>query len=288
MKAPDFLYRRAHSLDEAFDLLDQYGDEARLLAGGQTLLATLNMRLSAPRVLIDLAPLRPMLGEIRQDGDSLSIGALTTHDEIMTSGLIASHLPLLAQAVPYVAHAAIRNRGTFGGSIALADPAAEYPACALALKAIFVIAGRSGTRRVAADDFFLGLYTTAMQPDEILLAAEFRIATPHTRSSFIELARRHGDYAIIGVAIVAEIEAHRMSHVRIAFLSAGDTPCLASRTAAALENQLLDGAAISQAQALLARDLEPPADLTTSSATKLHLARVLTGRALNAMAAAAS
>jgi carbon-monoxide dehydrogenase medium subunit len=287
MKAPDFLYRRAHTLEEAFDLLDEYGDEARLLAGGQTLLATLNMRLSAPRVLIDLAPLRVMLGDIRFDGDYLSIGALATHHEIMASQLVARHLPLLAQAVPYVAHEAIRNRGTFGGSIALADPAAEYPACALALKATFVIAGRNGTRRVAADDFFLGLYTTAMQQGEILLAAEFCVCTPNTRCSFMELARRHGDYAIIGVAIQAELEAGRMSQVRIAFLSAGDTPCLARHASAALENQLLDASAIQHAQALLGADLAPPADLTTSSATKLHLARVLTGRALNQMAQAA-
>jgi carbon-monoxide dehydrogenase medium subunit len=287
MKAPDFLYRRAHSLAQVFDLLDEYGDEARLLAGGQTLLATLNMRLSAPRVLIDLAPLREMLGNIREQGDQLAIGALVTHHEIMCSELVSSHVPLLAQAVPYVAHAAIRNRGTFGGSIALADPAAEYPACALALKATFVIAGREGIRRVAADDFFLGLYTTAMQPNEILLAAEFPLATPQTRCSFMELARRHGDYAIIGVAIQAEINAGRACQVRIAFLSAGDTPCLAHKAAAALENQQLDERAIKQAQALLASELEPPADLTTSSATKLHLARVLTGRALHAMAATA-
>jgi carbon-monoxide dehydrogenase medium subunit len=205
----------------------------------------------------------------------------------MASQLVARHLPLLAQAVPYVAHEAIRNRGTFGGSIALADPAAEYPACALALKATFVIAGRNGTRRVAADDFFLGLYTTAMQQGEILLAAEFSVCTPNTRCSFMELARRHGDYAIIGVAIQAELEAGRMSQVRIAFLSAGDTPCLARHASAALENQLLDASAIQHAQALLGADLAPPADLTTSSATKLHLARVLTGRALNQMAQAA-
>ncbi len=287
MKAPDFLYRRAHSLEQVFDLLDEYGEEARLLAGGQTLLATLNMRLSAPRVLIDLAPLRATLGAIREEDDVLVIGALVTHDEIMCSELVARYVPLLAQAVPYVAHAAIRNRGTFGGSIALADPAAEYPACTLALKATFIVAGRAGIRRVAADDFFQGLYTTAMQPNEILLAAEFPRAGSNARSCFMELARRHGDYAIIGVAIQAEIDAGRASQVRIAFLSAADTPCLAPHTAASLEGERLEPGVIAKAQALLASDLEPPADLTTSSATKLHLARVLTGRALHAMAALA-
>jgi carbon-monoxide dehydrogenase medium subunit len=186
-----------------------------------------------------------------------------------------------------VAHAAIRNRGTFGGSIALADPAAEYPACTLALKATFIVAGRAGIRRVAADDFFLGLYTTAMQANEILLAAEFAQAGSNTRSCFMELARRHGDYAIIGVAVQTEIDAGRAADVRIAFLSAADTPCLALHAAASLEGERLEPRAIANAQALLASDLEPPADLTSSSATKLHLARVLTGRALHAIAALA-
>ena len=285
MKAPQFSYRRAHTLEQAFDLLDQYGDEARLLAGGQTLLATLNMRLSAPKVLIDLAPLRAEFGGITVDHDILSIGALVTHDEIDHSDLVRQHVPLLSAAVPHIAHAAIRNFGTFGGSIALADPAAEYPACALALDATLVLASRAGTRRVKASDFFLGLYSTAMQPDEVLIAGEFRSAPTGTRSAFLELARRHGDYAIIGIAANCVMTGSKANSLRIAFLSAGDTPKSALHAAAVIEGGSLEPAAIERAKQALAQDLDPPADLTTSGATKMHLARVLLGRALAQMAA---
>ena len=284
MKAPQFSYRKAETLKQVFDLLEEYGDEARLLAGGQTLLATLNMRLSAPRILIDLSPLRPELGNITVSDGQLSIGALVTHDIIDRSELIRQHVPLLSAAVPHVAHAAIRNFGTFGGSIALADPAAEYPACTLALDATFVLASRAGLRRVRASEFFLGLYHTAMQPGELLIAGEFACARPGTRTAFLELARRHGDYAIIGVAASCIMTKDTANSMRIAFLSAGDTPKSALHAAGAVEGGRLDAAAVDRAKQALAEDLDPPADLTTSSATKLHLAQVLLGRALLQMA----
>jgi carbon-monoxide dehydrogenase medium subunit len=285
MKAPQFSYCKAHTLEQAFDLMEQYGDEARILAGGQTLLATLNMRLSAPRILIDLVPLRATLGQISVQDGLLTIGALVTHDDIDRSELVKRHVPLLSAAVPHVAHAAIRNFGTFGGSIALADPAAEYPACAVALDATFVLASRAGTRRVKASEFFLGLYSTAMEPGEILVAGDFPMASDATRCSFLELARRHGDYAIVGIAANCSINAGQVSGLRIAFLSAGDTPKSASEAAQAVEGGRIDASSIADAKAALAKDLDPPADLTTSSATKLHLARVLLGRALLQMAA---
>ena len=284
MKAPDFAYAKPDSLNEVFDLLDRHGDGARVLAGGQSLLASLNLRLSEPELLIDITAV-PGLAGIAVSGQTLRIGALTTHRQIETSAEIARHLPLLAQAVGNVAHAAIRNLGTFGGSIALADPAAEYPTCAVALDATFVLARRGAERRVKAREFFRGLYETALQPGELLTAGEFPLAAPDYRSVFLELARRHGDYAIVGLAAHARLAGGRISDARLAFLGAGSTPVLALRAAAALEGRQPDAQTIAAAQATLADELELPADLYSSRATKLQLARVLLGRALAALAA---
>ena len=224
------------------------------------------------------------LAGITVENRTVRIGALTTHSELERSALVREHLPLLAQAVPHVAHVAIRNVGTFGGSIAFADPAAEYPACALALEAHLVIAGRKGERRVAAREFFKGLYETDLQPGEVLVAAEFDRAPAGYRSVFLELARRRGDYAIIGLAAHGKVDDGRYSDVRLAFLSAGATPVLAAAASAALEGERFSEKAVAAAQAALAQDLDPPGDLYTSGPTKLHLARVLTGRALTALA----
>ena len=283
MKAPAFAYVKAGSLREVFDLLEQHAGTAQILAGGQSLLAALNLRLSSPELLIDITGLRELAG-ITVENRTLRIGALTTHSDLERSALLREHLPLLAQAVPHVAHVAIRNVGTFGGSIVFADPAAEYPACALALKARFVIAGRHGERRVVAHEFFKGLYETALQPGEVLVAAEFDRAPAGYCSVFLELARRRGDYAIIGLAAHGKVDDGRYSDVRLAFLSAGATPVLATAASATLEGSRCGEKAVAAAQAALAQDLDPPGDLYTSGPTKLHLARVLTGRALTALA----
>ncbi len=283
MKAPSFAYVRPRSLAEVFDLLEAHGDGAKILAGGQSLLASLNMRLSSPDVLVDITGVAG-LGGITVQSNVVRVGALTRHVEIERSAEIARHVPLLAQAVPHIAHVAIRNAGTFGGSVALADPAAEYPACTLALGGTLVIAGRQGERRVAAHDFFRGLYDTALQPGEIVVAGEFPIRAGY-RSAFLELARRHGDYAIVGVAAHARVDAGRISDLRLAFLGAGDRPMLAAQAAAAVEGRAPTADVVKAAQDAIARDLDPPADLYTSSVTKLHLARVLTGRALAALVA---
>ena len=287
MKSPAFAYARPASLGEVFTLLQTHGEGAKLLAGGQSLLATLNLRLSAPDILIDITAL-PGLSGISVGKDTVRIGALTTHREIEHSGEIAKYLPLLAQAVPHVAHVAIRNVGTFGGSIAMADPAAEYPAVCVALDAQFVIAGAKGERRVAAREFFKGMYETALQPGEVLVAGEFKIAAAGYRAAFLELARRHGDYAIVGLAAQADCSGGKYSDVSLAFLGAGGEPVLARTTAAALEGKAFGPDTIALAQDTLAQDLDPPGDLYSSSATKLHLARVITGRALAALAAPAA
>ena len=264
MKAPSFAYARAKSLAEAFDLIERPG--AKVLAGGQSLIPSLNMRLAHPELLVDINTLRELKGiELRPAG--LRIGALATHTQIEKSDLVAKHAPLVAQAVKHVAHPAIRNRGTIGGSLALADPAAEYPACALALNATVVLMHRRGERRVSAEHFFKGLFETDIRPGELLAAVEFPRVE---RSVFIELARRQGDYAIIGLAGVADASGRR-----IAFCGAGATPVLAPNASKA--------GSLDAAQKALEKDLQPPADLYHSSATKLHLAKVLLSRAWNTL-----
>jgi len=283
LKAPPFAYARARSLAEVFDLLARHGDGAKLLAGGQSLIATLNMRLSAPQLLIDISRLTELSGIQVRDG-MVRIGALTTHAEIERSAEIRKDLPLLAQAAPHIAHAAIRNVGTFGGSIALADPAAEWPACCVALDAQFVIAGKAGTRRVAARDFFKGLYATALRPDEVLTQVEIEVPGPEYRSAFVELAQRRGDYAIVGLAAQAKRARGILSDVRLAYLGVGTGPLLARKAMAAIEGKAASPDVIAAASKTLAQDLDPGPDLYSSAATKLQLARVLTGRALAALA----
>lgn len=284
MKAPPFAYVRARSLAEVFGLLEKHGDGAKLLAGGQSLIAMLNMRLSAPQLLIDITRLTELSGIQLGDG-TVRIGALTTHAEIERSAEIRKHLPLLVQAAPHIAHAAIRNVGTFGGSIALADPAAEWPACCVALDAQFVITGKAGTRRVAARDFFKGLYATALRPDEVLTQVEIAVPGPEYRSAFVELAQRRGDYAIVGLAAVAKCARGVLSDLRLAFLGVGQVPVLARGAMAAMEGKRAATDTIAAATKALAKDLDPGPDLYSSAATKMHLARALTGRALAALAA---
>lgn len=285
MKAPAFDYAKPKSLAEAFDLMERHGDEAKLLAGGQTLMATLNMRLSQPALLIDITGLADTSGlsGIREAGGVIHIGALTRHREIERSKIIAERLPLLAQAVPHIAHVAIRNAGTFGGSIAFADPAAEYPVCAVALDAQIVVASKNGERKVPARKFFKALYDTDLKPGEMVVRGEFPALKPGYRSVFMELARRHGDYAIVGVAAHAKVGSV-LSDVSLAYLGMGPVPMLARQAMAALEGKAYAPDTVAAAQNALAGELDPNGDLYSTAATKLHLARVLTGRALAALA----
>ena len=246
MKAPAFAYARPASLVEALELLARPG--AKALAGGQSLIPSLNLRLSSPELLVDIGGLRELRG-ISVQGSSIRVGALTTHAQLGQSEEIRKHVPLLAEAVPHVAHAAIRNRGTIGGSLALADPAAEYPACAVALNAQMVIVGKGGERKVAAAKFFQGLFQTDLKPGELLVAVEF--PKQAGRHAFLELTRRHGDYAIVGVAALDS---------RFVFFGIGDRPVVVDS-----KEQL--------------KQLKPAADLYHSSATKRHLAGVLLERA---------
>jgi carbon-monoxide dehydrogenase medium subunit len=264
MKPPPFAYARPETVDEACALLAQHGEDARLIAGGQSLMATLNMRLSAPEILIDIN----------------RIGAMTRHVEVETSDLVAQHAPLIAQAMPHIAHAAIRNRGTIGGSIAFADPAAELPACAVALGASFVLRSSEGSRTVAADDFFHGLYETEMAPGEMLTAIEIPVIAPGYRSAFMELARRHGDYAMVGIAVHGRLADGAIGDAMLVYFAAGERPVVARTAAAAIDGKAPSEETFEAAAAALDQDLDPPSDLNADPATRLHLARVLTRRAL--------
>lgn len=282
MKPRPFAYARPRTLAGAFDLLEQHGEEARVLAGGQSLLPGLAMRLSSPSVLVDITHIGELSG-ITCNSGVLRIGALTRHHDLEISPVIASRAPLIAAAVPHIAHHAIRTRGTIGGSLAYADPAAELPAVCRALDATFVVRGRQCERRIAADDFFLGLFETALRPDELLVAVEIPETVPGERFGFHELTRRHGDYAIVGIAARARLEGDRLRDVRLAYFGAGDRPILALGAAAALEGKTAGAEQIEAAKSALADDLDPPADLNGPPQMKLHLARVLTGRVLREM-----
>ena len=287
MKAPAFAYARPSNVEAVLALMAEHGDNARLLAGGQTLHATLNMRLSEPALLIDLQAVAALKG-ITLEGQMLRIGAMTTHTEIEDSKLVAQHLPLLQAAVPHIAHRAIRNLGTFGGSIAYGDPAAEWPVCLLALDGVVIAQGPQGQRRIAAQDFFTGLYSTDLQEDELIVACDIPLAKGAQRFAFDELARRHGDYAVVGIAATAQAQGQVLRDVRLAWLGAASQPLRSTRTESLLEGQVLNEALMAQAIQCLKDELPTEADLTHSAATKAHLAGVMLKRALKTLTQPAS
>jgi len=222
LKPAPFAYRRARTTEEAVALLGE--KDARLLAGGQSLIATLNMRLSSPALLIDINGVGGLGGTVHKNG-KIEIGALVRHAQAERSELIVQYAPLIARALPHIGHAAIRNRGTLGGSIAFADPAAELPACLLALEGEVEATGPSGKRTIRAQDFFQGLFETALGSQDVLTAIRFPAATKDTRVGFAELARRHGDYAIVGLAACARADGERLSDVRLRFSASAPRRC---------------------------------------------------------------
>jgi carbon-monoxide dehydrogenase medium subunit len=284
MKAPPLTYVRAATLGEAFQLWRDAGPEAKLLAGGQSLLATLAFRLSDPGTLVDISRLRELRG-ITQPGDSaIRVGALTTHAELGRHDLIRSNVPLIAEAVPLIAHPAIRNRGTIGGSLAFADPAAELPACCVALDATIIARNAADERRIPAAQFFNGLYATALRPHELIAAVEFPVAKAGERATILELTRRSGDYAMAGVVVKARLSGTTLIEPQIVFFGVGDRPVMAERAMAAISGQQVLSPTVAAAQAALDADLDPPADQHGSMPTKRHLARVLLARALKRVA----
>jgi aerobic carbon-monoxide dehydrogenase medium subunit len=275
MKMPPFAYAKATDLPDLFRIWREAGDDARLLAGGQTLLATLAFRLSEPSVLIDITGIAALRG-ITEDKATLRIGALTTHAELASHALVARHAPLIAEAAPLIAHAAIRNRGTIGGSLAYADPAAELPACMVALRASIITASAKGERRIGAEEFFTGLLTTALDEGELIVAVEVPKGGKSSRSAIQEIARRSGDYAMAGLAIsFLEGKGGAMLEPRIVYFGVGDGPVRARAAEQALAGQPPGEATLAAATAALARDLAPPADMHGSPAMKMQLCRTL-------------
>lgn len=278
MKAPPFDYAKPLTLDHALALLADTTRDARPLAGGQSLVPMLNFRLAAPDVLVDLSGIADLAG-ITESADAITIGAMTRYRDLARSEAVTRALPLVAAALPHIAHPAIRNRGTIGGSLALADPAAELPAVALALDATLIAVSPAGRREIAAADFFRGVYETALAPGEILEAVRFPRAAADARFAFDELARRHGDYAMAGVAVAARGR-EALSDVRVALFSVADRPVRARAAEAALEGRDPHDP---QARAAAAEALDEIAfegDLNAAPQTKRHLARVLLGRVL--------
>jgi len=272
VKPAPFAYERARSLDQAIELIAGTED-ARLLAGGQSLIATLNMRLSRPQLIVDINRV-PGLDRISLSNGQIEIGALVRYAQAERSAEVATHAPLIAKALPFIGHPAIRNRGTIGGSIAFGDPAAELPACFVALDGEAIVAGPSGTRVVKADTFYKGLFESALTPHDVLTAIRIPVATSETRTGFAELARRHGDYAMVGLAASARAAGKALSDVRLVFFGVGTTPVRARTAEAALVAGDVDAAAKA-----VATDLDPSDDVQASSAVKRQLAGVLIQRA---------
>jgi carbon-monoxide dehydrogenase medium subunit len=270
VKPAPFDYAMARSAEHAVELLGREG--ARVLAGGQSLIATLNMRLSHPSLLVDINEVAGLDRVARRNGH-IEIGALVRHAQAERSAEIAQAAPLVARALPHIGHPAIRNRGTIGGSIAFADPAAELPACLLALDGEIDIAGPGGSRTVKADDFFHGLFDTALGPRDVLTAIRLPASTRDTRVGFAELARRHGDYAMVGLAAAARANGEKLTDVRLAFFGVDATPMRARQA-----EQALAAGDVEAAVKALDQDLDPPDDIQATGAVKKHLAGVLLRR----------
>ena len=281
MKASAFSYARAASVADALQLLAAHGDKAKLLSGGQSLMPAMNLRLISPEWIVDIGELTELRGIAVRDG-AVAIGALTRHVDLLRSPDIAAHAPLLTEAIAHVAHPAIRNRGTLGGSLAHADPASELPACMIALNAVIIISGQAGERRIAAEDFFTGIYQTALSAQELLISVELPLAQRNSAHFFCEFARRHGDYAIVGLAAQAIVEGDRFADLRLAFFAVGDRPML-SKAALKLIGTNVTPALLAEASTALSEELDPLGDQQASAAMRRHLAEVLLARGVSAL-----
>jgi aerobic carbon-monoxide dehydrogenase medium subunit len=281
MKASAFAYARATSVGNALELLVAHGDGAKVLSGGQSLMPAMNLRLLSPEILVDIGGLAELKG-IERKGDVLRIGALTRHVDLLKSAEIAAHAPLLTEAVAQVAHPAIRNKGTLGGSLAHADPASELPACMLALNATIIVRGPAGERRIAAEKFFTGIYETALSAQELLVAVEMPVTQQDSMHFFHEFARRHGDYAIVGIAAQAVVQGGVFRDLRIALFAVGDRPVLAEAPAR-LINVAVTPQILADASTALGDELDPQEDQQASPAMRRHLAKVLLARCVSAL-----
>ena len=287
MKPPRFEYHAAHSVDEAVELLGRYGGDAKVLAGGQSLMPMLNFRLARPAALVDVNRVAA-LAYVREDDGVVAFGAMTRQRTIEFSPVVAARLPLLREATRWVGHLPIRSRGTIGGSIAHADPSAEYPAVLTALGGEVVVQGPRGRRAVKAADLFEGYLTTSLEPEELLVEVRLPAMPAGAGYAFEEFARRHGDFAIVGIAAMVVREGARCAVARLATAGAGPVPVRLRAAEEILERDGLGDAAVAAAGARAAELVEPDADLHASAEYRRHLTGVLTVRALKRAIAGAT
>ena len=281
MKPAPFTYIAASSLDQALSLKAEYGDEARFLAGGQSLIPAMNFRLARPAVLIDLNGLAELAGIDRSEGETIRVGAMTRYRALERDAGFLQACPLFADALPHIAHPQIRNRGTIGGNLSHADPASELPAVATAMRARMKIKSSKGERELDASEFFASLLTTSLEAEEMLAEIAFPAPRPRSGSCFMEVARRRGDFALAGVAaIVALDEQGQCTEVRLALCGVGETPVDASNAAASLIGQRCTEAAIETVVADVGNAIDPPGNVHASADYQRHIAGVLTRRAL--------
>jgi aerobic carbon-monoxide dehydrogenase medium subunit len=280
MKPAPFRYVAARSVEEALQLKAEYGDEARFLAGGQSLVPTMNFRLTQPAVLIDINPLKELAG-IKNGGGSLRIGALTRYRSLERDPMTERTLPLIHEALPHIAHPQIRNRGTIGGNLAHADPASEMPAIVLTLGGRLHAQSVKGERWIDARDFFVGALTTALEADEMLTEIELPVAPSDSGACFLEMSRRRGDFAIIGVACTVRLDAERQCvEARIGLCNAGDRPVFAEEACRSLVGKRIGEGEIAEAAALVQGGIDPGGSIHASKEYQRHIAGVLTTRAL--------
>ncbi len=281
MKPAPFRYFAARSIEQALQLKAEHGDEARFLAGGQSLVPTMNFRLTQPALLIDINPLTACAGVAKNSAQRVRIGALTRYRSLERDDAIARDLPLVHEALPHIAHPQIRNRGTIGGNLAHADPASEMPAIVLALAGRLRAQSVRGERWIAAAEFFTGALSTALEADEMLMEVELPAALPGSGACFMEIARRRGDFAIIGVACTVELDADgRCRQARIGLCNAADGPVLAAQASASLAGRKIGAAEIEQAAALVQGEIDPGGNVHAGKEYQRHVAGVLTARAL--------
>jgi len=280
VKPPPFAYRAPESLGEALALLAEHGDDAKVLAGGQSLVPLLNLRLARPALLVDLARVPGLAGVDQRDG-GLALGAMARERTLERSQLVRRLAPLLSAALPFIGHPAIRSRGTLGGSLAHADPAAELPAVAAALDAeMVVLSAARGERTVAAKDFFSGFFSTALEPDEILTEVRIPRLATGMGVCFMEVARRHGDFAMVGVAVAVRLEAGNIAEARLALTGVAQVPVRAIDAERSLVGAAPDPTRFAGVAEAVADGLEPRSDLHGSSGYRRQVARALVRRAL--------
>ena len=285
MKPPRFEYLRPADLDGALAALSQNNGETKILAGGQSLVPMMNLRLVAPKRLVDINRI-PGLDRIAVEGDRLVIGALARHTDVLTSPIVGQYAPLVIAAYRHVAHPPIRNRGTIGGNLAHADPASELPAVMLALDAEIVLRSRNGERQVPAERFFLGTFETAARADELLTTIRIPLAAGATRWGFEETSQRRGDFALVAVAATFAVNGGRCANARLAYAGVTDHAMRISAAEAALDGQSPGDVPFEQAAAKAAEAVDPPEDVHADAAYRRDLVRVLTRRALGAARAA--